>query len=219
MSALAIIAIVSACFASLVGIPALLEERRLRQKRRERMPGGADGGASSRIGRNIRRALSDMSAFRAGADERECTSREFPRMLDVIGLGLQAGLSFDQAFSLYIERFDTHLSKRCRIRCAGWLSGLEERESALRGLADELGTTAFRRFADLTAFALQFGVSLAPLLESLADDARKENTARLQERVLKAGTKMLVPTGIFILPAMLLLVMGPAILQMAEQFL
>ena len=41
---------------------------------------------------------------------------------------------------------------------------------------------------------------------------------RLEERVAKAPVKMMVPTGVLILPAMLMLVLGPVLLELAGGF-
>ena len=64
----------------------------------------------------------------------------------------------------------------------------------------------------------RFGSSLAESLESAAAEARAEHRARLEERVAKAPVKMMMPTGALILPAMLLLVLGPVLLELANGF-
>jgi Flp pilus assembly protein TadB len=144
--------------------------------------------------------------------------RALPQMIDVLTLGLQAGLSFDQAFMLYAQRFDTGLARCCRVQGLAWTGGLITRDDALRQLGEEVDIDVFYRLTDLVVFALRFGVSLAPLLDLLASEARRSYLARMEEKVLKAGTKMLIPTGMLILPALLILVMGPAVLQIADEF-
>lgn len=64
--------------------------------------------------------------------------------------------------------------------------------------------------------SLRFGSSLAGSLEAAAAEARAEHRARLEERVAKAPVKMMMPTGALILPAMLLLVLGPVLLELAN---
>jgi len=220
MVALAIAACALAAASGFLGVPALLEIDAHRRRRAKRsVHGHSDAGASAESRAGIGGIVARAAGVLRAKSMRENAEYEFPRMLEIIVLGLQAGLSFDQSFGLYLDRFDTPLARRCRVRCIAWLNGLEKREDALRGLASTLDIDAFYRLSDVVVFALQFGVPLAPLLSSLADDARKTSRAHIQERILKAGTKMLVPTGVLILPAMLVLVMGPAVLQMAEEFL
>ena len=66
------------------------------------------------------------------------------------------------------------------------------------------------------ARCLRLGTPLAGMLDEAAAEARAQHKAQLQERVAKAPVKMMVPTAAFMLPALLLLVLGPVLLQLAE---
>ena len=55
-------------------------------------------------------------------------------------------------------------------------------------------------------------------LSLLAVEARAIRKAKLEERVAKAPVKMLLPVGTLILPAMLILVMGPIMLDLMKGF-
>ena len=143
--------------------------------------------------------------------------RELPACLEVVALGMQAGMGFDQAFALYTERFDTALARCCREPLAVWQKGLKSRDECLRELADKVGTASFRHFCSSVLRALRFGAPMTQLLLDLAAEARKEYRAQRQELVAKAPVKMLLPTGALILPAMLLLVMGPIILDLLRK--
>ena len=55
---------------------------------------------------------------------------------------------------------------------------------------------------------------MAANLEALSAEARNQYRAACEEKIAKAPVKMLMPTGALILPAMLLLVMGPILLEM-----
>ncbi len=137
-----------------------------------------------------------------------------PACLEVVALGMQAGMGFDQAFSLYTERFNTPLAKQCQTALSVWQKGLKSRDAGLRELAQQINTPGFKHFSFSALRALRFGAPMAPLLLDLAEEARKEYRASRQELVSKAPVKMLLPTGVLILPAMLLLVMGPIILDL-----
>lgn len=143
--------------------------------------------------------------------------RELPACLEVVALGMQAGMGFDQAFALYTERFDTALAKCCREPLAVWQKGLKTRDECLHELADKIGTASFRHFCSSVLRALHFGAPMTQLLLDLAAEARKEYRAQRQEMVAKAPVKMLLPTGVLILPAMLLLVMGPIMLDLLRK--
>lgn len=143
--------------------------------------------------------------------------RDLPACLEVVALGMQAGMGFDQAFSLYTERFDTPLAAQCNASLSVWQKGLKNRDEGFRELAEKIGTPSFKHFCSSVLRALRFGSPMAPLLLDLAAEARKEYRATRQEMVAKAPVKMLLPTGALILPAMLLLVMGPIILDLLQK--
>ncbi|MDR3037196.1 MAG: type II secretion system F family protein [Coriobacteriales bacterium] len=153
------------------------------------------------------------------ADERQKASyeRDLPALLEVVALGMQAGMGFDQAFALYAKRFDTPLARCCEESLAVWQKGLKSREEGMRQLADKVATPSFRHFASSALRALRFGAPMTQLLLDLAREARKEYRAKRQEVVAKAPVKMLLPTGALILPAMLLLVMGPIVLDLMRK--
>jgi tight adherence protein C len=143
--------------------------------------------------------------------------RDLPALLEVVALGMQAGMGFDQAFALYTERFETPLARCCKESLDVWQKGLKSRDEGMRQLAVRVGTPSFRQFCSSALRALRFGAPMTQLLADLAREARKEYRAKRQELVAKAPVKMLLPTGALILPAMLLLVMGPIILDLMRK--
>ena len=142
---------------------------------------------------------------------------ELPKMFEIIALGMRVGLGFDQAFALYAKGFSSSLALLCCERLEVWERGLITRESGLHNLAASIGLKEFDRFVSLSLRALSYGAPLANLLDNLANDARKSYRAERQERVAKAPVKMLLPTGTLILPAMMMLVIGPIILDITER--
>ena len=157
-------------------------------------------------------------ALRPGAGKADEVDRQVPEMIGVVCLGLESGMTFDGAFSLYAERFDTQLALACREAASKMRSGIERRDQALDELSERLGSRPFKRFADAVERSVRFGTGLAPVLRDLADEIRVTNRSDREEQVAKAPTKMLLPTGVLILPAMLILVAGPFVLELLEQF-
>lgn len=152
---------------------------------------------------------------RRRADELE---RHLSEMLEVVALGLRSGLSFDRSLELYSGHFDTLLSRACASAQRQWALGLVTREQALRELAATFDSPLFSRVVESMVRSLRFGSSLAESLETAAGDARQQFRSRKQEQVAKASVKMMVPTGALMLPAMLLLVLGPVLLELMEGF-
>lgn len=144
---------------------------------------------------------------------REECEANLAMLCDIAAMGIDAGLSFDAAISLYCGRFGNELSRRLAACCESWTHGLTARGDALAQLAEEIGSDSVRRFADTAARAVSSGAPLAGMLRSLAVELRQSHKTEIERKVAKAPVKMLVPTGVCILPAMLLVVMGPMLLQ------
>lgn len=132
-----------------------------------------------------------------------------PTFLDVVTLGLSAGLSFDASLELYCRRYDTDLSKTMRGTLQLWRIGVKSRAEALEEMARELDVPAMTRFVATVSEALAFGTPLAETLERQAQVIREEQRAHMEEEVEKVPVKMLIPLGTLIVPAMLLAILGP----------
>lgn len=139
---------------------------------------------------------------------RECL-RDLPALLDVVTLGLSAGLSFDASLELYCSRYKNELARAFSEAMLSWRIGASSRESALWGLADELGVSALRRFASVVSESLCFGTPLAEALERQAQVLRDEQRSQVEEEIERVPVKMLIPLGTLIVPAMLLAILGP----------
>lgn len=134
---------------------------------------------------------------------------ELPVLLDVVTLGLSAGLSFDASLELYCDRYQTELARAFSEAMLSWRIGAQGREAALWRLADELGVSALRRFASVVGEALSFGTPLAEALERQAQVIRDEQRSQVEEEIERVPVKMLIPLGTLIVPAMFLAILGP----------
>lgn len=153
---------------------------------------------------------------RARRERARSLERDLSEMLEVVALGLRSGLSFDRGFALYGSHFGSELARACAGAQRAWSLGLTSRDEALRDLAASYDSPLFSRVVESMVRSLRFGSSLAEGLESAAAEARAVHRAQVEEQVAKAPVKMMVPTGTLILPAMLLLVLGPVLLELME---
>jgi tight adherence protein C len=138
----------------------------------------------------------------------ECL-RQMPVMLDVVTLGLSAGLSFDSALELYCQRYTNVLSRALGTAMLTWRLGTASREEALEAMARRMGVSALERFAGVVAQALAFGSPLAATLEQQAQAIREEQRAQMEEEIEQVPVRMMIPLGTLIVPAMLLAILGP----------
>ncbi len=161
----------------------------------------------------LSRRLPAMLDKRRARELRAACDAQAPVLGDIVGMGVRAGLSFDAALGLYCRKFDCALAGQMRHALATWQGGIASRERALSDTAARIGSGALRRFNDTAVQAIAYGSPLTDMLARFSADVRAEQRAQLEQRVEKTPVKMLVPTGVCILPAMLILVMGPVIIQ------
>lgn len=147
-----------------------------------------------------------------------CAERHLSEMLEVVALGLRSGLTFDRSFALYGSHFSNEFAQECARAYRKWSLGLMTREDALRELAASFDCNQLSRIVDTILRGLRFGSAITDSLEEAAAQSRATYRAALEERVAKAPVKMMLPTGTLILPAMLMLVMGPILLELAGGF-
>ncbi len=147
-----------------------------------------------------------------------CAQEHLSEMLEVVALGLRSGLTFDRSFALYGSHFDNAFARSCAKAHRSWTLGIVEREEALRELASSYDCDQLARIVESIVRSLRFGSALTSILEETAEQCRADYRSALEERVAKAPVKMMLPTGTLILPAMLLLVMGPILLELAGGF-
>lgn len=151
-------------------------------------------------------AMAERDRLRA---RRTSAARDMPTFLDIVVLGISAGLSFDASLELYCRRYETPLAQMVSDAMLSWRMGASGRGEALEGLADEVGTPAMERFAATVTEALAFGTPLAEALERQAQVIRDEQRAQVEEEIERVPVKMLIPLGTLIVPAMLLAILGP----------
>ena len=94
----------------------------------------------------------------------------------------------------------------------------ESRHDALKKLAARADTPEVASFSRAIIQADQLGISLGRILRLQATDSRLKRQAAAEERAMKSPIKMLFPTVLFIFPAMFIVILGPAMLNLMELF-
>jgi tight adherence protein C len=137
-------------------------------------------------------------------------------LIDVVALGMSAGVSFDVALELYCGRYRTELAQVLAEAMQGWRLGVTTRRDALLGVAARLDIPAFTGFVETVTESLEFGAPVAQALARQAQEVREERRRDAEERIQKAPVKMLVPTSTLVLPALILSIMGPILAPLTE---
>jgi tight adherence protein C len=142
---------------------------------------------------------------------------ELPDALDLMAVSVEAGLGFDGAISKLTEHMEGPLADEFALTLSEIRIG-ESRQDALKKLSDRTGTPELSSFVRAIIQADQLGISLGRILRVQATDSRLKRQAAAEEKAMKAPIKMLFPTVLFIFPAMFLVILGPAFLNLSKLF-
>jgi tight adherence protein C len=144
-------------------------------------------------------------------------SAELPDALDLLSVSVEAGLGFDGAVQKLTEHMDGPLIEEFEFALGGIRIG-EGRSEALKKMAERSSSQEMASFVRSIIQAEQLGISLGRILKVQAGDTRLKRQLIAEEKAMKAPIKMLFPTVIFIFPAMFLVVLGPAFLNLSTFF-
>ena len=145
----------------------------------------------------------------------EAIQSELPDIADQIAITVQAGLSFEQAIARTVDSTDGPLSEELGRFLHDVRIGMT-RTKAFRGLQERADVPDMTNFVRAIAQAEKTGVSIADVLQIQADELRTKRRQRAEERAMKLPVLMLLPLVTCILPPLLLVLLGPAVIQIME---
>jgi tight adherence protein C len=143
-----------------------------------------------------------------------------PEALDLLVICSEAGLSLDQ--SLLRVSQEMKLSQP-EVADEFGLMMLEQkagrpRDEALKGLADRTDIDSIRALTNTLIQADTFGTSIAKTLRVYSDTMRTQRRQQAEEQAAKTTVKLVFPLVFFIFPSLFVVVLGPAMIKMAEGF-
>lgn len=139
--------------------------------------------------------------------------KAMPDALDLLTICVEAGLGFDAAMARVSEKWNTELSFLfARVIQEIQLGKL--RREALRDMADRIGIPEMTSFVAAVIQSEQLGVSMAKVLRIQSDQMRTKRRQHAEEEAHKAPLKMLIPMGLLIFPALMIILLTPAGLRL-----
>ena len=142
---------------------------------------------------------------------------ELPDALDLLSVSVEAGLGFDGAVQKLTEHMEGSLIEEFELALGEMRIG-EGRQEALKKMSERSASPEMASFVRAIIQADQLGISLGRILRIQAGDTRLKRQMLAEEKAMKAPIKMLFPTVLFIFPAMFIVILGPAFLNLAKIF-
>jgi tight adherence protein C len=143
-----------------------------------------------------------------------------PDALDLLVVCLEAG----QGLNIAIKRVADELletspiiSRELMLVNLEIMAGLE-REQALRNLGERTGVDDLISLCNTLIQSDRFGTSLAQALKTQSDFMRTTRRQKLEELAAKTAVKLVFPLLLFIFPAIMIVLLGPAFIRLSEFF-
>ncbi|MDH7576905.1 MAG: type II secretion system F family protein [Bacillota bacterium] len=145
-------------------------------------------------------------------ERRAAVMRGLPDVLDLLTVSVEAGLGFEIALVKVTERFQGVLAEEFGRVLQEMKLGKPRRE-ALKDMAERVGAEDLTTFVGALTQADQLGVSIGNILRLQAGQMRRKRRQRAEEQAMQAPVKMLLPLVFFIFPALFVVLLGPALIQ------
>jgi tight adherence protein C len=142
----------------------------------------------------------------------------FPDALDLLVICTEAGLGLPQAveeIARALEKPDPEIAAEFAMTAAEFQI-LPDRAIALDHLVQRTGVAALRNLSATLNQSLRFGTSLADSLRVLSSDMRAERMARVEEGAARLPVLLSIPLMLFLMPALLIVIMSPVALRIAD---
>jgi tight adherence protein C len=146
--------------------------------------------------------------------------RTLPDVLDLLIVCLEAGLGMDQATARTTQELaTTHpiIADEMDVMVLEQRAG-RPRAEAWRNLAERTDVDVVRNLVSTIVQAEQFGTSIAKTLRTHSDTMRTQRVQQVEEQAAKTTVKLIFPLVLFIFPCLFLVVLGPAIIIISDQF-
>ncbi len=144
--------------------------------------------------------------------------KSLPDTMDLITTCVEAGLGLDAALAKVSETMKGPLAEEVGHTLREVAMGRLRRE-ALQDLGERTGVEDLASFVNAIIQAEQMGASIGQVLRVQADQMRTRRRQRAERLAHEAPVKMMLPLVLFIFPAFMLVILGPAAIRISEQLM
>jgi tight adherence protein C len=165
--------------------------------------------------------IPDMVVSRLIRNRKESLQQALPDALDLSVVCVEAGLGLDQSLVRIGQELRSvypALSEELSLYSLEVNAG-KKRSEALRNLGQRPDVDDLKSFAAVLIQTDRFGTSIAQTLRVFAETIRTKRRQRAEEHAAKMSVKLIPPLVVFIFPAILVVMLGPAVISIIRQLL
>ena len=149
---------------------------------------------------------------------REHAERQLTDAIDLLVVSVEAGLGLDAAMKRVADKIGGPIGEAFSGALYEIALG-ESREAAFRGIYDRIPIQEVGQFTGSIIQAEQLGVSIGKVLRTQAGMLRRKRRLKAEEHARKAPIKILFPLVLFIFPSLFVVILGPAIINIVQEFI
>jgi len=160
--------------------------------------------------------LAPVAWLRRKQDERQASiRRDLPDVLDLLAISVEAGVGFEGAVEVVTRHFDSPLAAEFGRMLQEMELGLPRRE-ALQNLKRRTEVPELSNFVLVLVQADALGMPIGRVLRTQATEMRLKRRQWAREKAARLPVKILMPLTLFILPALFVVILGPAAMSIAN---
>jgi tight adherence protein C len=157
----------------------------------------------------------DLLVSMRASERQENIQRELPDILDQVTICVEAGLGFEAALARAARPGASTLSSELARALQDIRLGMSRRV-ALEKLLERTDVADLRHFVVAISQAERRGLPIANVLRVQADELREKRRQRAEEQAMKIPVKLVFPLVLCILPALFIVLLGPAAIRISE---
>jgi tight adherence protein C len=161
--------------------------------------------------------IPDLLLQSRGQERQTKIGLELPDTLDQMTIAVEAGLGFEAAMMRAAKNGTGPFAEEL-IRTLQDMQFGQSRREAYLALAERSTVTELRRFLRAVIQADAYGIAIADVLRTQANEMRLKRRQRAEEKAMKIPVKVIFPLMLCILPALFIVLLGPAVIDMMKAF-
>lgn len=159
----------------------------------------------------------DLLIYNEGLKRDEEIAKRLPDALDMLNLCVESGLSFQAAMTQVAQNQSGPVAAEFSVALQEMQLG-RSRGQALESLAGRTRQQDVQRFVSAMLQVDKVGVPVATVLREQAKEMRAKRYARAREQAQKVPVKILMPLMLCLLPALFVIILGPAAYSVYQVF-